>query len=113
MTLLSQNLYQIQSGAQINAPTSIGDLAVRVLPYIYYGAGLLLLIYLISGGLQLMLSRGDPKGVTAAQAKITTALLGFLIVIVAYFATKLIGQIFGITVINEIFNSTPGVFHGQ
>lgn len=106
MTLLADKFSDIQSQAKINAPENIGGLSVRVLPFIYYGAGILLLIYLIFGGLQLMTSRGDPKGVAAAQAKITSALLGFVIVIIAYFATKLIGQIFGITVINEIFNNT-------
>jgi hypothetical protein len=52
---------------------NIGDVVSAVLPYLFAGAGLILLLYLIFGGLSLMLSRGDPKAVQAAKDKITTA----------------------------------------
>ena len=43
-----------------------------------------------------MTSRGDPKAMQSAQAKITNATIGFVIVIFAYFLVALIGKIFGI-----------------
>lgn len=103
--MLAQNLQQIQAQAGINAPTDVGLLFAKFLPFVYYGAGILFLIYLSIGGLKLMISRGDPKGVASAQSQITFAFFGFILVIVAYFATKLIGQIFGITVFDEIFRN--------
>lgn len=103
MTLLAQKLDQIQSEAKINAPADVGTLITNILLYIFSVAGILLLIYLIYGGLQLMISRGDPKGVAAAQAKITSALIGFVIVLISAILVRLIGQIFGITAFSQTF----------
>lgn len=68
------------------------------LKFVFPLAAILLLIYLISGGLQMMTSRGDPKAMQGAQGKITSALIGFIIVILAYYIVKLINQIFGIVI---------------
>lgn len=76
-----------------------------LLPYVFGAAGIALLIYLIFGGFQLMLSRGDPKAMQGAQAKITNALIGFVLIIVAFFLVQLLGQLFGIqsTLFGQIF----------
>lgn len=76
--------------------TGVGGLFTIILPYVFIAAGIALLIYLIVGGLQLMTSRGDPKAVQGAQTRITNALIGFAIVILAYFIVQLFGQIFGL-----------------
>lgn len=109
--ILAQNLDQIQSnGLPSNKiPATLGATISLVLPYIFYGAGLALLIYLVLGGLQLMTSRGDPKGVQAAQAKITTALIGFVIVVFAFSIVVIIGKVFGITSFDNIFGSGGGM----
>lgn len=73
------------------------------LPYVFGAAAILLLVYLVSAGLSMMLSRGDPKAMQAAQAKITNALLGFVIVIIAYTLVSLIGNILGVGSITNIF----------
>ena len=103
MKLLAQDLNAIQQKAGINAPPDVAGLISNFLPYVYSIAGILLLIYLIFAGLQLMASRGDPKGVAAAQAKITGALIGFTIIFISAILVKLIGQIFGIGVFQQIF----------
>ena len=103
--LAQLNLDQIQTGALgTNLPVSVGDLISRILPYIFGAAGIGLLIYLILGGFQLMTSRGDPKAMQAAQAKITNALIGFVIVIVAYVVVQLIGQLLGLGTFSTIFS---------
>ncbi len=92
------------SGGSINVnSTTGGQIVSAILPYIFSAAALLLLIYLILGGLQLMTSRGDPKAVQTAQAKITTSLIGFTVILLAYAIVKLLGQIFGITVFGALF----------
>ena len=52
-----------------------------------------------------MTSRGDPKAMQSAQAKITNALIGFVVIIFAYFIVQLFGQVFGIenTLFGQIF----------
>lgn len=98
--ILAQNLDQIQSGAFPGTAAlsgmSIGGIIGNVLPYVFAAAGIALLVYLILGGLQMMLSQGDPKAIQGAQAKITNALIGFVIIIFAFTITQLFGQVFGI-----------------
>lgn len=84
-------------------PKTPGEIITAVLPFVFYGAGIALLIYLIMGGLQMMVARGDPKAIQAAQGKITNALLGFVIIVASVVITRLIGQLLGIGVFETIF----------
>ena len=79
--------------------TTLGTFISGLLPYVYSFAGLALLVYLSLGGIGLMLSRGDPKAIEMAKAKITTALIGFIIIILAYAISKLVGLVLGIVTI--------------
>jgi hypothetical protein len=103
--LLAQDLNKIQSGAfpGNTIPTNVGGLIGTILPYIFGIAAILLLIYLVAGGLSMMLSRGDPKAMQAAQSQITNALIGFVIVFFAFTLVALIGKVLGITVFGSIF----------
>ena len=87
--------FTLRSGGRTSA--DLGRFLSDVLPYVFYAAGIGLLIYLISGGFQLMLSKGDPKAMEAGKGKITNGILGFVIVIFAYFLIKLLGSVFGLT----------------
>jgi len=97
------DLEQIQKGAfpdsNFGGTTKIGDIISSVLPYIFGAAGIALLIYLILGGFQIMTSRGDPK------AKITNAVIGFIIVFLAFIIVQLLGQVLGLkgTLFSQIF----------
>ncbi len=84
-------------------PGDPGALISAILPYIFGIAGILLLVYLVLGGFQLMTSRGDPKAVAGAWAKITNAVIGFVIVFVSFLLVRLIGQILGITAFSALF----------
>ena len=85
----------------------IGSVVTSLIEYLFPFAGLLLLLYLIFGGFQMMLSRGDPKAMQSAQGKITNALVGFIIVFAAYWIVQLIASILGLGKIGEIFNLNP------
>ena len=88
----------------VNDPNlKIGSIIGATLTYIFAAAGIALLIYLVLGGFQLMTSRGDQKAAQGAQAKITNAVIGFVIVIFAYFLVSLIGRILGIGAFSSIF----------
>jgi len=82
---------------------SIGGLISALLPYLFAGAGILLLLYLLYGGISLMLSGGDPKAIQSARDKITGALVGFIIVFASYWIVQIVGKILGITAIQTIF----------
>ena len=106
--LLAQNFEEIQqeaTGGNFKFFTSegIGPIITKLLPYLFTISGIILLLYLIYGGFQLMLSRGDPKAMQSAQAKITNAIVGFIIIFIAYWLVQLLGSVLGLSKIGDIF----------
>ena len=92
-----------QTAAPNFAGQNIGFVVGSLVPYFFTFAGILLLLYLLFGGFELMTSRGNPKAVESGKGKITYALIGFLIVFLAFWIVQISGLIFGIDVIGEIF----------
>ena len=84
---------------------NLGEIISSFLEILFPIVGLLLLLYLLYGGYQYMLSRGDPKSIEAAKGIITNALVGFVIVFVAFWMVQLLGRILGIP---DIFNLFGG-----
>ena len=82
------------------AGKNLGDIINTVLPYIYSIAGILLLLYLIMGGLGLMTSAGDPKKVESAQKRITNAIIGIVIIFASYWIIQLLSTLLGIERLN-------------
>ena len=82
---------------------NIGDIVSELLKYLLPLAGLLVLLYLLLGGFQLMTSGGDPKKTQEAKGKITNALVGFIIVFISYWLVQIVGTILGIEAITNIF----------
>jgi hypothetical protein len=102
-----ESLKSLEEGTGLNfAGGNIGDIISGLVKYLFPLAGILLLLYLIFGGFQLMLSRGDPKAAQSAQGKITNALVGFIIVFAAYWIVQILASILGLEKIGEIFNLT-------
>ncbi len=78
--------------------TNIGSIISLIIPYLFVAAGLLLFIYLIIGGLQMMTSAGDEKALTEAKGKITNGLIGFLLLFVSFWLVQIIGFVLGIKI---------------
>lgn len=100
------NFNQLQTSFGSNAlsasPT-IGDVVGKLLLYIYAIGGMALLVYLVIGGFKLMTSSGDPKAIDEAKKAITHALIGFVVLFVAYWIIELAGLVLGIPSIVSIF----------
>ena len=77
----------------------IGDILSALLPYIFVLAGLTLFILLIIGGFGLLTSGGSPDKVKAAQGKITSAVIGFVIIFVSYWLMRILEIIFGLNLL--------------
>ncbi len=75
---------------------NVSEIVNILLPYLFVFAGLLLLSYLIAGGFQLMTSANNEKGVAAAKAKITNAVIGFLLLFVSFWLVQIIEVILGV-----------------
>ncbi len=81
---------------------TLGGIVSSFLPYILGIAGLVLLLFLIMGGFQYLTSGGDPKATQSAQAKMTSAVVGFILLFVAYWLFQIIGILLGINFFQPI-----------
>jgi uncharacterized membrane protein len=67
-----------------------------LLPWVYVVAGLLLFLYLILGGFELMTSGGNKNSLQSGQKKITAAVIGFVIIFVSFWLVQILQKIFGL-----------------
>jgi hypothetical protein len=79
-----------------SGPCTVTDIIARLIPYFFAAAGVLLLIYLLYGGISLMTAAGEPKKVEGAKGIITGALIGFGLVFTAYWLVYIVGRILGL-----------------
>lgn len=77
---------------------TLGDVISSLIPYIYLVAGLSMLVMLILGGLTLMTAAGDPAKTKAGYGKITSGIVGFLIIFVSYFVVQIVELVFGVKI---------------
>lgn len=82
---------------------NIGAVLNQAIPFIFAFAGIGLLLMLLSAGFNFLTSAGDPKKLEAGKQRLTNAIVGFLIIFVAYWAVQMAGVIFGIKEIQETF----------
>lgn len=97
--LLAQSLNL--NGTEIKGPldegiNNLGDLVSRILSFLIPMAGIVLLFVLIWGGYDFMMSQGNPERIKGAQAKITSGLVGFFLLIASYLIVRVISAIFGL-----------------
>lgn len=83
--------------------SSPAEIITGLLPYIFGAAGIVLLLNIISSGIKMMTSGGDPKALQGAQAKLTTSAIGILILFASFWIVKLLLNFLGINVNNPIF----------
>jgi len=92
------------SGGAINFNNlTLGGIINALLPFLFVLAGLSMLLFLVYGGFMLLTSGGDPKAVSSAKEKITFAIVGFVIVFISFWLVQIIGRMFGIQPIIDIF----------
>ncbi|MFZ2152650.1 MAG: hypothetical protein WAV41_01155 [Microgenomates group bacterium] len=75
---------------------TIGSVISAVLPYVYVIAGLAMLVMLIVGGITLMTAGGDQAKSKDGYGKISAAIIGFIIIFVAYFVAQIVQVVFGV-----------------
>lgn len=82
---------------------TIGSIISAALPFVIGFAGLGLLVMLILGGFTLLTSAGDAKKLEQGKQQLTFGIVGFLIVVAAYFLVQMVGIMFGLTSITDVF----------
>lgn len=69
------------------------DILSAALTFIFPIAGLILFANLIWAGFQFLASRGEEKSMEAARGRITSSLLGFILLVVAYWITQAVTRL--------------------
>ncbi|KKP45947.1 MAG: hypothetical protein UR39_C0017G0004 [Candidatus Woesebacteria bacterium GW2011_GWA1_33_30] len=75
---------------------------LAAMPYLFAIAGIILVLIIISSGYQMMASKGDPKVFQIAQGKLTTSVLGIVIIFVSYWVVLLVLKFLGINFDNPL-----------
>ena len=79
---------------------SVWALISTILPNLYVAAGLILLFFLIFGGITIILGAGKGESEEAEKGKkiITNTLIGFLVIFLSYWIIRLVEIITGIEI---------------
>lgn len=81
---------------KISGSQSLGYLVSRFFEFILPIVGILGFLYFLWAGFEFLMSKGEPKGIAAAKARLTYATLGLIIVALAYSVTAYVSYLFGL-----------------
>ncbi len=81
---------------QLSSP---GGIVSRLLQFIFPLAGLLLFVMIVWGGFEIMSGAADKNKIQAGKTRITSAIVGFLILYSSYWLTQIVEVVFGIVVL--------------
>ena len=85
--------------------TDFGQLINGVLSFVMVLAALLVFLYLIWGGIEWITSGGDKGKTETARNKITSAVIGLIVVAASYAILTLALNFLGFSDLNEVFNT--------
>lgn len=88
------------NGVGIKGPlqgyNTIGDVINNLVPFVISIGGILLFFILMWGGYDYVTSQGTPEKIKSANAKITAAIVGFILLVLSFLITRVISYIFGV-----------------
>jgi len=87
--------------------SNLGSVINSVLNFIMVIAALLVLLYLVWGGIEWITSGGDKGKTESARNKITSAVIGLIILASAYAIFLLVINFLGFSNTGELFNVEP------
>ncbi|MEA2020226.1 MAG: pilin [Patescibacteria group bacterium] len=87
--------------------TALGNLITNAASSIVMIAGVLLFGMLIFGGFLWLTAQGDEDQVEKAQKVLSSAVIGLVIVVAAFFITQILGTVLGFGSIFELEFPTP------
>lgn len=92
----------LSTGGKVNPfdeNLDLGGIISDLLPYAFSFAGLIFFILLIWGGFGFLTSGGNPDKTKAAQGKLTTAAIGFVIIFASFWLIQIVEILFGISIL--------------
>ncbi len=94
--------------ADIPSLGCLSQVVVNVIQALFMFAGAASLIFLLYASIRFVVSRGDPKGVQAAQKTFTFAIIGTVLIFLSYLAINTVTQLLGLPSILDNFNIYQG-----
>ena len=85
----------------INNVSNIVSVIRAIIQFILVVAFVLAFVFLLIGGIRWITAGGDEKNVAAARNMITAALIGLVVVLVAFALIKLVETFFGVSIISN------------
>jgi hypothetical protein len=80
--------------------SNLGGILQVLLSLTFFVAGIFMFFNIIIGGISWIGSGGDPKAMQSSRGRITNAIIGLVIVVSAYAVAAIVGQVFGISIVN-------------
>lgn len=80
---------------QLSTP---GGIVTRVLEFIFPLAGLILFLMISWGGFEVLMGASDSSKVTAGKQRVTSAIVGFLILFASYWMVQIMEVVFGVVI---------------
>lgn len=82
-------------GAKYTSETGlVGNLLSDILPVVLGLAGFITVIIIVIAGIQFITSGGNPEAAAAAKNRLTFAIVGFIVIILAFAILQIVNSIF-------------------
>jgi hypothetical protein len=100
---------QVQIGNIYNTPwgrtRGLADLVSVILSNAVVFAAIILFILILAGGIMIIAGAGsgNKEGVGKGKGAVTAAVIGFVIVFIAYWIILIMERVFGFQIINPVF----------
>lgn len=92
-----------------NPDTLVGAILSQALPYTIVFAGMILVVFIVMGGYQMLMSPTNPQAQEAGKNKIMWSIIGFLVVFSAYWVMQIIQVLFGFNVLGGTSSTPPSI----
>ncbi len=99
------NTITTSSDFDLSGLDSIGEILSKLTPILFTIAGIILFLFFFMAGFSYLTSSGDPKKTEAAKARITESLIGFVIIITAFWLVQIAAFIFNLEDVSTFFGS--------
>ncbi len=86
-------------GGKTGETLKLGNILSALLPYLYVAGGFILFIMMIWGGFEMLTGATEQKSQEAGKQRITTAVIGFILLFVSYWIAQILQIIFGIRIL--------------
>lgn len=111
--VMAQGLRDVQVETPRGFALSFGDLLNGVLSFVLIIGALLVLFYLILGGIEWITSGGDKGKTEGARNKITAAVIGLIVLAAAWAILTVVLNFLGFRNLNEVFDNAGTINGGS